>query len=77
VELLDLANLFTNQACDGYFAPDGIHFDNYVLEGDMTIDSPPLSLPQPGLMRIAEELDRKVRDITRTPAWQSQCLASP
>ncbi|MBU0715919.1 MAG: hypothetical protein KJ964_11235, partial [Verrucomicrobia bacterium] len=33
VELLDLANLFTNQACDGYFAPDGIHFDNYVLEG--------------------------------------------
>jgi len=68
VELLDLASLFTNQACSGYFAPDGIHFDYWVREGNMTNDPP----SQPGLMRIAEELDRKVRDITRSPAWHAQ-----
>jgi len=73
VELLDLAGLFTNQACNGYFARDGIHFDYYAQEERMTNDPP----SQPGLMRIAEELDRKVRDITGTPAWQSRRSTSP
>lgn len=73
VELLDLASLFTNQACDGYFARDGIHFDYYAQEGYMTNNL----ASQPGLMRIAEELDRKVRNITRTPAWQSYHSVSP
>ncbi len=72
VELLDLASLFTNQACNGYFARDGIHFDYFAQEDYMTNDLP----SQPGLMRVAEELDLKVRDITRTPAWQSQRPAS-
>lgn len=73
VELLDLASLFTNQACNGFFAPDGIHFDYYGKEWAMTNDPP----SQPGLMHVAEELDRKVRDITRTPAWQSHRSVSP
>lgn len=73
VELLDLANLFTNQACNGYFAPDGIHFDYYGQEWDTTNDPP----SQPGLMHVAEELDRKVRDITRASVWQSHRAASP
>jgi len=73
VELLDLADLFTNQACNGYFAPDGIHFDYYGMEWDTTNDPP----SQPGLMRVAEELDRKVRDITLSPAWQSRRSTSP
>lgn len=73
VELLDLAGLFTNQACNGYFARDGIHFDYYAQEGRMTNDPP----SQPGLMHVAEELDRKVREITRTPAWQSHIAISP
>lgn len=73
VELLDLADLFTNQVCNGYFARDGIHFDYYAQEGYMTNDPP----SQPGLMRVAEELDRKVRDITRAPAWQSHRSTTP
>jgi hypothetical protein len=73
VELLDLASLFTNQACNGYFAPDGIHFDYYGQEWDKTNDPP----SQPGLMHVAEELDRKLRDITRAPAWQSHRTVSP
>ncbi|MDD5678643.1 MAG: GDSL-type esterase/lipase family protein [Kiritimatiellae bacterium] len=72
VELLDLASLFTNQACDVYFAPDGIHFDYYAEEEHMT-NNPPSQL---GLMRIAAELDKKVRDITRSPSWQTQRPAS-
>lgn len=73
VELLDLTSLFTNQACNGFFARDGIHFDYYGQEWGMTNDPP----SQPGLMHVAEELDRKVRDITRASAWQSHRSASP
>jgi len=73
VALLDLASLFTNQVCDVYFASDGIHFDYYLQEEDMTNGL----IPQPGLIRVAEELDLKIRDITRTPAWQAQRSASP
>lgn len=65
-ELLDLAMLFTNQECDAYFAPDGIHFDVYMHEGHMSSDPP----AQPGLTRIAEEIDKKVRAVVRSQAWQ-------
>lgn len=67
-ELLDLAVLMAGKDCDRFFARDGIHFDQYSQEGRMTNDPP----SQPGLMRVAEELDRKVREITRTPLWQSR-----
>ncbi len=65
-ELLDLAMLLAGQECDAYFAPDGIHFDAYVHEGHMASDPP----TQPGLMRIAEEIDKKVRAVIRSQAWQ-------
>jgi|GEM_PF-505243 len=73
VELLDLASIFASPECDSYFTSDGIHFDYYEHEGPMTNDPP----SQPGLMRVAEELDQKVRAITRTSEWQSRHPASP
>lgn len=73
VELLDLARLFAGKECDHYFSPDGIHFDFFAQEDDMTDDV----TPQPGLMRFAEELDRKVRDITRTPKWRTRRSTLP
>ena len=73
VELLDLASLFADPACDGYFAGDGIHFDLYSQESCLTHEV----VAQPGLMRVAEELDRKVRDITRTLAWQDRRPVTP
>lgn len=70
-DLLDLAAIFAGQDCDAYFAPDGIHFDSYAREGVMREDPP----AQPGLMRIAEEIDKKVRAIVCSPAWQKRCVA--
>ncbi|MDD5483502.1 MAG: SGNH/GDSL hydrolase family protein [Kiritimatiellae bacterium] len=60
-ELLDLAAIFAGKECNGYFAPDGIHFDQYVREGVMEQDPP----AQPGLARIAEEIDKKIRMIAK------------
>jgi len=65
-ELLDLAILLTGKECDAYFARDGIHFDSYANEGNLPADIP----VQPGLMRIAEELNKKLRAVILTPAWQ-------
>lgn len=67
-ELLDLAKLFAGHDCDGFFRPDGIHFDFYEREETMTADPP----NQPGLERIAEELERKVHAITHSLAWQKK-----
>jgi lysophospholipase L1-like esterase len=67
-ELLDLAALMADPACDAFFRPDGIHFDYCEQEGNMLNDPP----TQPGLQRIAAELDQKIRAITRSPAWQEQ-----
>ena len=73
VELLDLASLFTNEVYNGCFARDGIHFDYYAQEEYMTNDPP----SQPGLMHVAKELDRKMRQITGTREWQSHRSSSP
>ncbi len=66
VALLDLASIFTNPACDVYFASDGIHFDHYAKEEYMTNNVP---VSQPGLMRIAQELEKKVREIASATNW--------
>lgn len=67
-ELLDLAVIFAGKECDAYFAPDGIHFDLYAMEGVMEKDPP----AQPGLMRIAEEIDKKIRAIAQSELWQNR-----
>ncbi len=70
-DLLDLAAIFAGPECDGYFAPDGIHFDAYAKEDYLANE---IGIPQPGLARIAEEIHRKLREIagrgelTRLPA---------
>jgi lysophospholipase L1-like esterase len=66
-DLLDLAAILGGKDCDRYFAEDGVHFDFYQDEGNMQHDPP----DQPGLRRIAEELDKKIRDIARRPVWQN------
>ncbi len=58
-DLLDLAALMAGHDCDPFFARDGIHFDSYSQEGYLPQDPP----DQPGLRRIAEELDRKLREL--------------
>jgi hypothetical protein len=65
--LLDLAALFAGKECDELFAGDGIHFDHYEDEGELASDP----RPQPGLMRVAAELDGKIREILRSSEWQT------
>lgn len=67
-ELLDLAKIMAGPDCDAFFRPDGIHFDYCELEGTLPKDPD----QQPGLMRIAQELDNQIRQITTTPAWQAK-----
>jgi len=67
-ELLDLTAIMADPACDAFFRPDGIHFDYCEQEENMLNDPP----SQPGLQRIAAELDQKIRAITRSPAWQEK-----
>jgi lysophospholipase L1-like esterase len=67
-ELLDLAVIFAGKECDAYFAPDGIHFDQYALEGVLPSDPP----TQPGLMRIAEEIYKKIRAVIQTESWRKR-----
>jgi len=64
-DLLDLATILAGKECDQLFASDGIHFDHYQEEDSLAVDP-----PQPGLMRVATELDGKIREIVRTPEWQ-------
>lgn len=66
-DLLDLAAILAGKDCDRYFAEDGVHFDFYSYEESMRHDPP----DQPGLRRIAEELDKKIRDIVRRPKWHT------
>jgi lysophospholipase L1-like esterase len=72
-ELLDLAALFAGPECDSYFAADGIHFDQYGDEG--TIANDPRS--QPGLQRVAAELDAKIREIVQSREWQALHITQP
>jgi len=64
--LLDLAALLTGKECDPHFAADGIHFDNYEAEPYLTDNL----RPQPGLQRIAAELDTKIREIVHSQEWR-------
>lgn len=64
-DLLDLASIFAGPECDIYFAGDGIHFDWYFYEDRRTEGLPPDNPLQPGLARIAEEIDRKLRELAR------------
>ncbi len=64
-DLLDLALVFADPECDAYFAHDGIHFDAYDNEERMPTDPP----AQPGLARIAQEIDKKLREIVRSREW--------
>ena len=66
-DLLDLAAIFAGPECNAYFAEDGVHYDFYAKEGVLKSDPP----HQPGLERIAEELDKKIRAIVGGPVWQS------
>jgi len=67
-ELLDLAALFAGPECNHYFAPDGIHFDAYAKEAYLSAD-PDI---QPGLMCIASEIDRKIREIVLCQSWKKR-----
>lgn len=64
--LLDLAETFKNPKFQKYLAPDGIHFDSYGAEGDMTNDPP----SQPGLEMVAAELYKAVVEATQSPDWK-------
>ena len=68
--LLDLAALFAGPECDRYFAPDGIHFDLYQKEHFIEQPVPPGR--QPGLTRIAMELQRTLQGIVRSDEWQKR-----
>lgn len=64
-ELLDLARILDGEENLGLFARDGIHYDQYARESDLTNDLP--TEAQPGLQRVADEIYRKIQDITRQP----------
>lgn len=68
--LLDLASIMTTPENLRYFAEDGIHFDLYSYEPTMEGDADPER--QPGLRRIAAELDSKIREIVQSPEWQKR-----
>ncbi|TAN37702.1 MAG: SGNH/GDSL hydrolase family protein [Verrucomicrobia bacterium] len=68
VEMLDLARIFAGPECDAYFHTDGIHFDFCGTEATLSRDPD----RQPGLERIAAELDQKIRSITQTAAWRAK-----
>ncbi len=70
-ELLDLAAILAGPECDAYFAPDGIHFDFFMQEGSLAADPP----SQPGLMRIAAEIDQRLREMVSSPAWPKKHAA--
>jgi len=71
--LLDLAAILAGKECDPHFAGDGIHFDDYEAEPYLTDDL----RPQPGLQRVAAELDIKIREIVHNQEWQVFHTAAP
>ncbi|TAN39098.1 MAG: SGNH/GDSL hydrolase family protein [Verrucomicrobia bacterium] len=70
VTLLDLATLFAGPECDGYFAPDGIHFDLYPKEQALHQMVPPAW--QPGLSRVATELHRTLQQMVGGAEWKNK-----
>ena len=70
VTLLDLAALFAGPECDGYFAPDGIHFDLYPKEQSIQQMVPPAW--QSGLNRIATELYRTLQQMVVGEEWKNK-----
>jgi len=64
--LLDLEKILAGKECDRYFAPDGVHYDFYDQEGAMDADPP----DQPGLRRVAAEIDRALRDLVHRDEWR-------
>ena len=70
VTLLDLAALFAGPECDGYFAPDGIHFDLYPKEQAIHQTVPPHW--QPGLNRVAAELHHTLQQMISGDEWKSK-----
>ena len=72
VILLDLAALFADSSCDHYFSYDAMHFDRYAKESFMTQPLPPGG--QPGLERIAEEIEKSLRVTIRSDEW-ARCRA--
>ena len=67
--LLDLAALFAGPECDGYFAPDGIHFDLYPKE-EALHQTVPTSW-QPGLNRVAAELQHTLQQVVSGDEWKN------
>ncbi len=63
--LLDLDAILAGKECDRYFAPDGVHYDFYYKEGAMKSDPP----DQPGLRRVATEIDGFLRNLVRRDEW--------
>ena len=64
--LLDLAAILAGPACDSLFANDGIHFGEYEREDELAGQAP----DQPGLTRVAMEIDRALRAVVRSPEWK-------
>lgn len=75
VDLLDLAALFADPACDHYFSFDQIHFDLYTTEIGMTGPAAPGA--EPGLERIAAELHKTLRGIVGTKEWTQRRSTGP
>ena len=70
VAVLDLAALFAGPECDGYFAPDGIHFDLYPKEQAIHQLVPPGW--QPGLNRVATELHHTLQQLVGGDEWKNK-----
>lgn len=68
--LFDLADIFKAPECDHYFAPDGMHFDQYAREGILSKMLPPGK--QPGLKQIAVELYKFLERLVSGPEWQKR-----
>ena len=68
--VLDLAALFAGPECDGYFAPDGIHFDLYPKEQAIHQLVPPGW--QPGLNRVATELHHTLQQLVGGDEWKNK-----
>jgi len=68
VPLFDLAEIFASPECDRYFAPDGIHFDQFAREEAIGAILPPEF--QPGLRQIAVELHKFLCRSVSSQEWQ-------
>ncbi|MCX6997357.1 MAG: SGNH/GDSL hydrolase family protein [Kiritimatiellaeota bacterium] len=68
--LLDLAALLKGPENLHLFARDGVHFDLYSQEPALESDVAPAR--QPGLNRVADELDKTIRAIVQSPEWRKR-----